>query len=87
VSLGGRAAGIAFRLAAVAESLGEIHRDLKALREGLAAERADDSAAEWVQALEGAVEQMQLDCIEARFAARELGNALPGVESVQPRLL
>jgi hypothetical protein len=76
------AARLQARLATIAQAADEAAVDLDALH------LADpDDAARWLPALKEAVSRIQLECAEARFAVRELRDALPGPETLQPRLM
>ncbi len=83
VSAASRIAAIATRLATVADALATIKGELASID----VETERGALVQWLSALNDAVEHMQLDCADARFAARELRDVLPGTETVQPRLL
>ncbi len=73
------------RLATVAQALDETLVEAQALSHDHVAELGD--AARWLPPLREALAQLQLAAVEARFAARELREALPSPETLQPRLL
>jgi hypothetical protein len=60
-----------------------------ALAEVAALECADlgGDSPHWLPGLREALERIQLDCADARFAVRELRAALPPAGAIQPLLL
>ena len=56
------------------------------LQRGLGDEPQSD-ANNWVPGILEALERIERDCVEAQYSARELRDALPGQDELQPRLL
>lgn len=78
-----RVARLTARLSMLGQTADEALVELKAI----AAEAPGGESAHWLPGLQEALERIQLDCAEARYAARELRAALPGTDALQPRLL
>jgi hypothetical protein len=83
MSAGSRVASLSVRLAALSTALAEIAAEVRTLER----DAASGAPLEWLPAVKDAIEHMQLDCADARFAVRALREALPGFDLVQPRLL
>ncbi|HEU5314828.1 MAG TPA: hypothetical protein VFX49_01875 [Chloroflexota bacterium] len=78
------------RLTAKLTALGQAADEALAELTALAAEeaaRGGREATHWIPGLKETIQRIQLDCADARYAARELRDALPGSEALQPRLL
>ena len=73
------------RLTAIGQAADEALAELTALAAEEAA-RGGREAAHWIPGLKETIERIRLDCTDARYAARELRDALPGADSLQPRL-
>jgi hypothetical protein len=90
VSAAARVASLAGRLSSVAQLLGDVEGDVRALSHDSAAAAAGESdvlLGQWLPGIADAVQRMQLECADAQFAARALRHALPGTGTLQPRLL
>ena len=74
------------KLAAMSQSADEALAELTALAVEEAA-RGGRESAQWIPGLKETIQRIQLDCADARYAARELRDALPGADALQPRLL
>ena len=74
------------KLTAIGQAADEALVELTALA-GEEAARGGREASHWIPGLKDAVERIRLECADARYAARELRDALPGADSLQPRLL
>ena len=77
---------LAAKLTAIGQATDEALAELTALAVEEAA-RGGREATHWVPGLKETIERIQLDCADARYAARELRDALPGADALQPRLL
>lgn len=75
------------RLIARLSQLGQAADEAMVEVMGLERDVAGVEAVHWLPGLKEALERIQLDCAEARYAARELRAALPGTDTLQPRLL
>jgi hypothetical protein len=89
VSAAARVASLAGRLSSVAQLLGDVEGDVRALSHDSAAAAAGESdvLGQWLPGIADAVQRMRLECADAQFAARALRHALPGTGTLQPRLL
>jgi hypothetical protein len=74
------------RLTTIGQAADEALAELTALAAEEAA-RGGREASHWIPGLKETIERMQLECADARYAARELRDALPGADALQPRLL
>lgn len=74
------------RLTALSHAVDEALVELTALAAEEAA-RGGREGAHWIPGLKETLERIQLDSADARYAARELREALPGADAVQPRLI
>ncbi len=72
------------KLSTIAQATDEALADVAILagENGHAPERAN-----WLPGLKEALERIQLDCADARYAVRELREATSDLDAVQPRLL
>ena len=72
------------KLATIGQATDEALVDVAALaREGA----GESEGANWLPGLKETLERIQLDCADARYAARELREAASSTDAVQPRLL
>jgi hypothetical protein len=55
--------------------------------EVLLTSQSSRDALRWLPDLRATLRRIQLDCAEASFVAREMRNALPTTDALQPRLL
>jgi hypothetical protein len=77
-----RAARLYTRLSVIAQATDE------ALAEAAALERlAGPEALHWLPGLVEALGRIQLECVDAAYAARQVKEALPGPEALQHRLI
>ena len=74
------------KLTAIGQAADEALSELTALAAEEAG-RGGREAAHWIPGLKDTIQRIQLDCADARYAARELRDALPGADALQPRLL
>lgn len=54
--------------------------------EALAADGRAGEGARWLPGIKQSLERIRLECAQTRFSARELRQALPSPEALQPRL-
>ena len=74
------------KLTALSQSADEALAELTALATEEAA-RGGREGAHWIPGLKETLERIRLDSADARYATRELREALPGADAVQPRLI
>ncbi len=70
------------RLAVIAQAADEAMRDADAL----AGDGGAGEGARWLPGIKRSLERIQLECADMRFSARELRQALPSPDTLQPRL-
>ena len=70
------------KLAIIGQAADEAIMDISALE----AEPGGIEVANWLPGLKEALQRIQLDCIDARYATRALRNAVPATDALQPRL-
>ena len=75
------------RLLAKISAIGQAADEAAATVEALAGGDLDPEVARWLPGIKQALNRIQLECAEVRFATRELREALPSAGVLQPRLL
>jgi hypothetical protein len=82
------AARLLAHLAAIAQAADEAMGDVRTLTgAAIAAAGGAGEVARWLPSIEQALERIQLECADLRFCTKELREALPPADSLQPRLL
>jgi len=71
------------KLTAIGHAADEALVDISALE----TEPCGSEAANWLPGLKEALQRIQLDCVDARYATRALRDAVPATDALQPRLL
>jgi len=70
------------KLAIIGQAADEAIMDISALE----ADPGGIEVANWLPGLKEALQRIQLDCVDARYATRALRNAVPATDALQPRL-